>query len=128
MRERAVIYREVLRLARRRVDEARWRYDRERTAVEAAHLALIPPLLACADERRHRHYLELDRPRFIRACGRERAVEFETFWAELSALMPPTPEGDSPIPFATAASPLPLGYEARGTGGSAWASRAGRGR
>jgi hypothetical protein len=113
MAARDAIYQEIINLARERVREARWRSDRERVAVEEAHLKLIPRLLHCPDERRHRHYLLIDRPRFVRASRAVTTSEFEPLWSELAEIVAlhaahaPAEE----VPLARLAGPARLGYE-----------------
>jgi hypothetical protein len=70
--------------------------------------------LTSGDDRRHRHYLDIERPRFIRACRRDDSREFEILWAELDALTP-VPEPDTPIPFARSILPFRLNYQSRTT-------------
>ena len=112
MRDRDAIYQDILRCGRRRSEEACLRSDAALAKTENAHLALIPGLLHCDDERRHHHYLEVDRPRFLRNCRQGTAIEFETLWAELSATLTAhsTPEA---IPVARFAGPIVLGYRSR---------------
>jgi hypothetical protein len=109
MRERQRIYRDILRCCRQRVERARFRCDRKLAGFEAEHLALIPPLLRSTDDRCHRHYLEVDQPRFVRGCKAGAAAELEPLWAELRAMLsePPLP---ATVPFASIEGPVLLGY------------------
>ena len=86
------------------------RADRDRAAAETLHLDAIPPVLNCSDDRKHRHYLEIERPRFIRACVREMCKEFEPLWAELEAMTPPLPDGEA-TPSLPADGPIRLNYQ-----------------
>jgi hypothetical protein len=113
MAARDAIYQEIIRLARGRVREAWWRSDRQRLATEEAHLKLIPRLLHCGDERRHRRYVDIDRPRFVRASGAGGTREFEPLWAELEAIAS-FHESNAPaageVPLARLAGPAKLRY------------------
>ncbi len=112
MAARDAIYQQIINLARGRVREAQWRADRERVAIEEAHLKLIPRLLHCWDERRHRRYVRIDRPRFVRACGAVTTWQFEPFWAELeeiAKLQEKAPPIET-VPLARLAGPARLGY------------------
>ena len=121
MSARDAIYQEIINLARERLEDAWWRSDRQRVATEEAHLKLIPRLLRCGDERRHRHYLRIDRPRFVRACGAAATGKFEPFWADLEEIAK-RHEAEAPaaaeVPLARLAGPARLGY--RGPRGAHW--------
>ena len=116
MRSRDAIYGEIMALARRRAKEALFRSDAPRRAAEEAHLRLIPGLLHCDDDRRHRHYLRVDRARFLRASRDKAGCSFQPLWEELERLLPPNgphETGNDP-PLARYAGPIQLDY---GTGG-----------
>jgi hypothetical protein len=113
MATRDAIYQGIINVARGRVREASWRADRERAAIEEAHLKLIPRLLHCRDERRHRRYIRIDRPRFVRASGSVTTGEFEPLWAELEEIAKfheANPPAVVEVPLARLAGPARLGY------------------
>jgi hypothetical protein len=115
MRDRDAIYQDILRCARRRIERADLHSDLEVLQIEKAHLALIPKLLNCRDERRHRHYLEVDQPRFVRHCRHEVWCEFELFWMELAALLPDVkPSAPDEPPIAGISGVITLYYESGG--------------
>jgi hypothetical protein len=109
MRDRDAIYQDILECGRKRMERASRYSDQTLVQIERAHLALIPHLLRCADERRHRHYLEIDRPRFLRYCKHKSASEFEPFWLELTAHLTKTPAPEV-VPTASIAGPVVLHY------------------
>ena len=112
MRDRDAIYHDILLCGWRRIEEACLRSDRALAQAEKAHVALIPGLLGCDDERRHQHYLDVDRPRFLRNYRHGAAVEFELLWAELSAALPAQPDPQA-IPVARFAGSIVLNYRSR---------------
>ena len=110
---RHAIYQEIIARARERVLKASWRSDRPRMAAEEAHLEAIPRLLRCVDERRHRHYLRVERPRLVRACGPDTTAEFEPLWAELeqiATLQEASAPAPAEAPLARLAGPVTLDY------------------
>jgi hypothetical protein len=109
MRDRDAIYQDILRCGRRRAERAWLHCDRRQMQIEQSHLALIPQLLRCDDERRHRHYVEVDAPRFLRTCKRGTTCEFELFWMELAALFREPLEMEPP-PMAKVAGDVVLEY------------------
>jgi hypothetical protein len=112
MRDRDAIYQDILALARRRIQDAALCSDPRRVAIEKAHLAVIPPLLHCRDDRRHRHYLDVDRPRLLRHCLREIPCEFEPLWTELVSHLPEVlPPEPPPPPMAKIAGVISLDYD-----------------
>ena len=110
MRSRDEIYREIMALARRRAAGALYRSDTPRRAAEEAHLALIPGLLGCEDERRHRHYIRVDRARFSRVCRNASDGEFQPLWEELERLAGPEESPKGEVPLAMYAGPIRLDY------------------
>src|SRR4051812_7581649 len=110
MRSRDADYRDILALARHRAADALLRSDAPRRAAEESHLSRIPALLRCDDERRHRHYLRVDRVRFTRDCRHVSQVDFEPLWAELEQLAgpeePATPTDDGDVPLAKYDGPI----------------------
>ncbi len=115
MRDRDAIYQDIIRCGRRRAENAWLRGDAALAKVEKAHLAVIPGLLHCSDERRHRHYLEFERHRFLRNCKHRATSDFAPFWEELSGEFPPTaaPKPPPDIPMANLAGPVVLNYRGR---------------
>jgi hypothetical protein len=107
MRNRECIYQDILRFLRGRADQAQWRADRARAEIEASHIAVILPLLRSTDERRHRHYLVIEKPRYVRRFRKGDLGEFDSLWAELAGFLPPPCEQ---IPFAAMDGPVLLDY------------------
>ena len=103
------IYRRILEIARQRVTRAWFKCDRFNKAVEAQHAELIPALIRCDDIRRHRHYLEVDRVRFVRSAGGAAHVtEMAPLWEELGAILDAMP--DREVPIARAIGAMALDY------------------
>jgi len=103
------IYCRILEIARQRVTRAWFKCDRFNEAVEAQHAQLIPALIRCDDIRRHRHYLEVDRVRFVRSAGGAAHVtEFALLWEELGAIVDQMPDRD--VPIARAVGTMALDY------------------
>jgi hypothetical protein len=116
MRERDVVYRDILAVARACLCEASLRSDGQRREALEAHIAGIPSLLRCRDERRHCHYLCVEWPRFVRACGHAVNPKFVPLWSELEAIAWPdgkTPETPPTPPLASYAGPIVLEYAGR---------------
>jgi hypothetical protein len=109
VRERHLIYADIMAVARERVDDAIFKSDPSRRAAEDAHLRLLPGLLRCDDERRHRFYLTTDRPRFARTCRNGSQRQFAALWDELAEHLPPCDETPAP-PLAQYAGTIPLAY------------------
>ena len=84
MRDRNSIYTDILNCCRQREQDALFYSDRESAKAAKAHMALIPALLNSDDPRRHRHYLEIDRPRLLLHCRGRSAPDLEPLWAELA--------------------------------------------
>jgi len=110
MRDRDGIYQDILTCGRKRAEEAWLRGNKALATAEKAHLALIPGLLHCDDVRRHRHYLDVDRFRFLRNCKHAASADFNPLWTELIATLPPPVED---IPLANIAGPVKLRYLGR---------------
>jgi len=108
MRDRDYIYQDILHCLRGRWNRARWRADRRAAEKVAIHMALILPLLRCSDERHHRHYLEVVKPRYLRGAKTGDAEELFALWAELAnVIAPPLPTAAI---FGIIDKPIPLDY------------------
>ena len=113
MRSRDEIYSDILVISRQRVQSAWFRSDTRATEVENNHLALIPRLLHCDDLRRHQHYLDVDRRRYVRDCGRAPPVELAPLWRELSQLVQleqAMQREEIAAPMAKPIAPIALNY------------------
>ena len=112
MRDRDSIYQDILQCGRRRAEDAWMRGQAARANVEKSHLGCIPALLHCDDERRHRHYLEVDRFRFLRDCKHAGLADFDPLWTELTVVLAASPQASLPgtIPMTTLAGPAKLSY------------------
>ncbi len=115
MRDRELIYRDILARCREREQGAWFHSDRAAAKAARAHLAVIPPLLKCEDERRHRHYMEIDRVRFLRSCRKQQAADLEPLWAELAERLG-SPTVIEEAKEARIEGPITLDYERKGRG------------
>jgi hypothetical protein len=78
---------QILQVAVLRIRTAGWAGDGARCAVEADHVHNLPALLIDYSDELLRFYQEVERPSFMKRCGPNDLMGYESLWAELAELV-----------------------------------------